>query len=391
MICAALLGGCRARGPTYHADVAPILAARCRDCHQRGGVAPVPTLDDYASARMYAQPIKVAVQTRRMPPWGADDTGLCGKWEGARWLSGDEIATIAAWQEHGAPEGDARPAPIPPRRESPFRADALLDTGVVYRPGLGAVGNRCFIADPALDRDRLLTAIRVVTTDARALSQVTLFALDSPAAETAARALDAADATPGYACFGTARAPDTRLLASWSWPEPVLRLPSGTGVRMRAGRAIVVQIHYDITTAGGAYQSRTRVELELDDRARELRVLPVAADGALAEAKRYVSVESSRSIDRPLRVFAVAPRMHIRGEVMQLQVERGAARQCLANFDHWHFYNGRLFNAVNPIDVKAGDRISISCAYETLGRTRPTLFGDDIDDEECIAYLFVGD
>src|SRR5438270_774872 len=139
--------------------------------------------------------------------------------------SGDEIATIAAWQERGAPEGRARPAPVVPRREAPFRADATLDAGGLYRPGLGAGGNRCFVADPKLERDRLLSAIRVVTSDPRALAQVTLFALDSADGETDARALDAADAAPGYACFGTARARDARLVASWSWPDPVLRLP----------------------------------------------------------------------------------------------------------------------------------------------------------------------
>src|SRR5258708_4480789 len=192
----------------------------------------------------------------------------------------DEYANMAASHQRGAPEGRGRPAPMPPKSESPFRADSTLEAGGLYRPGLGAGGNRCFIADPKLDRDRLLTAIRVVTSDARALAQITLFALDSPGAEAAARALDAEDAAPGYSCFGTARVPDSRLVASWSWPDPVLRLPSGTGVRVRAGRAIVVQVHYDITTSGGDYQSRTRVELEFDDRASELRVLAVAAEGA---------------------------------------------------------------------------------------------------------------
>jgi hypothetical protein len=181
------------------------------------------------------------------------------------------------------------------------------------------------------------------------------------------------------------------MVMSWSWPDPVLRLPAGTGVRLRAARSVVVQIHYDITMPGGAYESRTRVELELDDHAREARVLTVSADGTLAEGQRYVSVERALPIDRRLRVVAVAPRMHIRGDVMRLELERGAERRCLATFDHWHFYNGRLFNAANPIDVNPGDRITISCAYHTLGRPAPTVFGDGIDDEECVARLFVLD
>jgi hypothetical protein len=48
-----------------------------------------------------------------MPPWFADPTvGHFEKCEGA---DGREIATISAWAEKGAAEGDAkdRPAPVP--------------------------------------------------------------------------------------------------------------------------------------------------------------------------------------------------------------------------------------------------------------------------------------
>src|SRR5207248_1885482 len=147
------VAGCRARAPTYHRDVAPLLAAHCAECHRAGGVAAVPPLDSYANVKMYAQPIRYAVQTRPMPP-----------------------------------------------------------------------------GDP------------------RGVAQVTLFALDSDAAEA-----DVAALGTDYPCFGTARARDGRLVASWTWPTPVLRLPAG--VRLRAGRKLVAQIHYDVALAGGGYQA----------------------------------------------------------------------------------------------------------------------------------------
>jgi hypothetical protein len=389
-----LASGCRARTPSYHSDVAPILARRCRNCHHAGGVAPVPTLDDYASARMYAQPIRLAVQTRRMPPWGADDTGLCGTWQDARWLTTDEISTVARWEEGGARAGEPKPSPRAPVDSRPFRADAALDTGVVYHPGLGPGGYRCFVADPRLDRDRLLSAIRVEASDPRGVAQVTLFALDSADGEAEALALDAADPAPGYSCFGTARAKDARLVASWTWPDPVLRMPAGSGVRLPAGRKMIVQAHYDIMAAGGAFESSLRVALELDDRAREARVWGITAGGnagggSLAPAQRYVSVETTAPVERRLRVVGIAPRMHIRGSVLQLTRERGAASSCLGEFDHWHFYDQQLYRAVEPALLEPGDRVHLSCAYNTQGRTRATLFGDGIDDEECVAYLFV--
>jgi hypothetical protein len=388
---AAALAGCRARTPTYHQDVAPILAQQCRDCHHAGGVAPVPPLDSYANVRIYAQTIRMAVQTRQMPPWGADNTGLCGTWYDARWLTSDEISTVARWQQAGAPEGEPVPPPPIPTLEEPLRADATVDIGGSYRPGLGAGGNRCFVADPRLDRDRLLTALRVVSADARAVAQVTLFALDTPESEAKAAALDQAAPGLGYPCYGTARVDGARLVASWTWPKPVLRMPQASGVRLHAGRKLVVQIHYDISHTGSAFAADTHVDLELEDHAREAQLLAVRADGTLTPGQTYVAVEAAQPVERKLRVLGVAPRMHIRGDTMRLTVERGGKSTCLADFDHWHSKAQQLFRARQPALLEPGDRLHLSCSYNTQGRAKPVTFGDDIDDEECVAYLLVGE
>jgi hypothetical protein len=65
-----------------------------------------------------------------------------------------------------------------------------------------------------------------------------------------------------------------------------------------------------------------------------------------------------------------------------------ARNQCLGDFAQWNFNDQQLFRAVEPPLVEAGDQLYLSCAYSTLGRLAPVAFGDDIDDEECTAYLF---
>jgi hypothetical protein len=387
----AVAAGCRSRTPTYYEDVAPILAQRCAECHRPGGVAPIPLLDSYQNVKMYAEPMRVAVQTRRMPPFAADNTGECGTWEDARWLGTDEIATVAAWSQGDMPEGRPGAKRSPTSAPVPFRADATVDIGGVYRPGLGAGGSRCFIADPRLDRDRLLSAIRVVSSDARAVSQVTLFALDSADAEAEAAALDGSEAGPGWSCYGGTRTRDARLVASWTWPTPILRMPPETGVRLRAGRKLVVQIHYDVSLTGSDFAASTRVDLELAEGVREARVLPVSASGALEPKQTYVAVENSQIAERPMRLVGVVPRMHVRGQTMRLSVERAAGSTCLADFDHWHSNNQQLFRALKPQPIRAGERLQISCAYNTLGRAAPVQFGEAADQEECTAWLFVTD
>ena len=55
--------------PTFAKDVAPILFAKCANCHRPGEVAPMSLLS-YTDARPWAKAIKNKVVNREMPPWG---------------------------------------------------------------------------------------------------------------------------------------------------------------------------------------------------------------------------------------------------------------------------------------------------------------------------------
>ena len=97
--------------PTYNQDVGPILLSNCASCHRPNQIAPMPLLS-YKDARPWARAIKAKVEAREMPPWFADPR--FGKFSNDKSLSTDEIATITAWVDAGAPEGDG-PAPAAPR------------------------------------------------------------------------------------------------------------------------------------------------------------------------------------------------------------------------------------------------------------------------------------
>src|SRR5215467_14722372 len=57
--------------PTYSKDVAPIIQKNCQVCHRPGEAGPFPMLN-YRQVRPWAQAIKVAIQSGKMPPWFAD-------------------------------------------------------------------------------------------------------------------------------------------------------------------------------------------------------------------------------------------------------------------------------------------------------------------------------
>src|SRR4051812_48064222 len=84
---------------TFHKDVEPIVQKSCQGCHVTGGLAPF-SLTSYASARPWASLMVTETATRRMPPWGAQDTAECKPphpWQKDARLSEADIATFAAW------------------------------------------------------------------------------------------------------------------------------------------------------------------------------------------------------------------------------------------------------------------------------------------------------
>ena len=96
--------------PTYNQDVGPILYSNCSNCHRPNQIAPMSLLS-YKDARPWARAIKSKVEAREMPPWFADPR--FGEFANDTSLSDEDIATITAWVNAGAPEGDG-PSPTAP-------------------------------------------------------------------------------------------------------------------------------------------------------------------------------------------------------------------------------------------------------------------------------------
>jgi hypothetical protein len=328
-----------------------------------------------------------------MPPWGADNSGYCGTWHDAPWLEDEELRMLTKWTEDPRPGEPNRARSAPPKAPPAFRpSGAVLDTGGDFRPGLGPSAYRCFTVGPAFPRDRIATAFRITSSEPRSVEQLTLYAVDSAAGDDAATALDGEDPELGYTCYGSSRIPGARLLTSWTWDSPVSRLPAGFGVRVPGGRKLVVQIHYNPIATGLDVPTRTKVELEVDDSARTVSYLAVAPE-AISLAPRLIQadVRAVVAVPRALRVLGVAPRMHTLGKTMQLERFDAGAWKCMSSFDHWNFYRQRLFELKSPIELDAGARLRISCAYDTESHAEPTHLGERIDDEECLAELLVAD
>ncbi|MBN8615429.1 MAG: hypothetical protein J0L92_32840 [Deltaproteobacteria bacterium] len=384
---------------TYYGEVRPILATHCEGCHVEGGIAPIP-LDSYAAALPLAGRIAEVTRARTMPPFLADNEGGCNTYRDARWLSETEIATLESWARGGALEGDPGTPPPEPRELPHLHGDVrTLDIGVAYTPSTERPDDyRCFLVEPPATEDLYyVTGFDVHPGNARIAHHVIVFHPANDEAIAEARALEAMDETPGYECFGAAGV-RAAAVAAWAPGGGATFFPDGTGVQLRGGRPLIVQMHYNTLASDGA-PDRTRVDLEVATAGVSPgRFLPLA-DLALTLPARMeevgwettLRVADYTMVRTPFRVRGVFPHMHTLGRSLEIEVERAdGSRSCLVDVPRWDFdWQMLYFYEGEGIEVRPDEPITIRCTYDTRTRDMETRWGEGTQDEMCVAGLFV--
>ncbi|MEQ1500615.1 MAG: hypothetical protein ABMB14_00220 [Myxococcota bacterium] len=419
--------------PTWNQDVQPIVARSCAGCHQEGALAARIPLDSYADAQGWASVMAAAVEARRMPPFSARETPGCTPefpWTNDRRLSDDEIATIAAWADGDAPEGDpADPAPItvPP---------ALSDVSATFHPGPFTVPARgalqdqyvCRIVDPALATDVYVEGMEVLPDRPEVVHHVLVFT--DPAAASLAFVAPGSDTRLGddaYACSGGTGV-DGALLGGWVPGGSPLETPAGTAFQVGAGSLIVLQMHYHLaeTAVDDATGVAFRATAAAPDRIAYAQLLGNAgsadeglvlgpADGAAPEFRIPAgAVGHTETMDTVVeepgsyQVFAVANHMHFAGAGMKVTVDGPDGERCLLETPDWDFDWQQLYtydaeSGRAPI-VHQGDVVRNVCTYDNSfgnaalseiyaqqDRAEPVdiRIGEGDLDEMCLAFVAV--
>ena len=385
---------------TYYEDVAPILADNCVSCHQEGEIAPF-YLVDYDTVSVVGTQVADSVQSRRMPPYLADNSGECRTYEHAAWLEQDEIDTIVAWVDGGMAEGD--PANMPPMPEPQLgledRTTHSLAMDFEYFADFegGELDDyRCFIIDPGLTEDGYVTAFEIDPGDPEIVHHVIVYHPTDDAALADAYELDDASPTEGYTCFGGPNV-NSSMVAAWAPGRMVWDYPEGTGIKVEAGMPLIVQMHYNDGGSSNVDQSTVNFEIKPDVDEELISFFWINGDieippgEELHQETKKQSFKNYTGYDGDLDILGVGPHMHSIGhsEYAEVEFKETGDTECLVDVRRWDFNWQFAYMFEERVRVTPQDKLMLECNYDSSDRDEYTYWGDGTGDEMCLLTLYV--
>ena len=406
----AIVWAAPARGtetPTFAADVAPILYEECASCHRPGDIAPMALLT-YREVRPWSRAIKDKVVSREMPPWHAAPGGVPIR--NARGLTRDEIDTIAAWVDGGAPLGD--PAQLPPtptfsddewHHPSGRPPDHVLPMPVEMEiPAQGELPYITLYSEIPFEEDVFANAVEMLPSNRSVVHHlsVNITTLPEGTVLVDGRAYDAQGARLTDEVLRAARDSDSNALGGAA--KLICFVPGrgfemfrpGVAKRVPAGRALQWSLHYNAT--GRPETDRSRIGIWLSDApvthemlSRTIgsplpttpdRTLPVIVNGAEVPRREVPvippfaddwAITMQTDVTEPITFYAISPHMHLRGKDMRFRLVWPDGRdEVLLDVPRYDFNWQTEFELVEPLRIPAGSRLIVEGHYDNSPRNR---------------------
>jgi hypothetical protein len=410
-----------AGAPTFSKDVAPIFYRHCAGCHHPDDIAPM-SLVDFKSARPWAKAIREAVLSRKMPPWFADTR--FEKFSNDPRLSAAELATIQAWVDGGAAEGDRRDLPKAPVFTDGWKLgtpDRVVDIGEDFKVTPGNDAYEHFIVPTNFTTGMWIRAAEIRPGNRRVVHHVhvnlvqdsgqmgpttiegmkglgtylvkeaklTRIRADAPVVDNAC-----ADGLPdlpflhgfqegALASFLPGRAPDVFAEGTAKWIPP--------------GAKLEFVVHY-ARTSGAPQTDRTSVGFYLVPgppervlRRMDLRnfFFQIPPNAAAHEVKRCYTFERDKLL------LSITPHMHYRGKDVRYDLVRpNGERQTLLYVPRYDFNWQLVYRFQDPVRVEKNSLLEVTAHYDNSPNnpanpdaTKPVRWGDRSEEEMMTSWI----
>ena len=396
----------------YAKDVAPILSARCRDCHQKGGIGPW-SMDNHKKVSGSAKMMREVIRTHAMPPWGADRA--YGSFANDCALSVDEQRTIVHWIEQGAKPGASDPLADKPTKAPPEwplgKPDLIVALPEQQIPATGTLPYRNLELTVPLPKDTWIRAVDLRPSNRTNLHHAFAFdgeeelPEDIAADPRVARLLDQLKGRPlppelkerldkrprGLTSFFATYVPGLD-------PAP---FPEGSGRLLPKDAKLSFQLHY--TTNGTAGTDKPRLGLYFAKGNKPLQEMKVTSAFQLRldipPQDRHHQVEATRSFTKDTIIHALSPHMHYRGSAMRFTAEYpDGTSEVLLSVPQYDLDWQHTYRLAKPKTVPAGTKIRCQGVYDNSATnphnpdaTKRVRFGAQSWDEMFIGYIVYTD
>jgi tetratricopeptide (TPR) repeat protein len=354
---------------TFSKDVAPIVFAKCAQCHHPGGSAPFSLLT-YPEARPRATQIARVTKARAMPPWKVDPAGE--KFIGLDPLSNAEIAILQQWVAGGAREGNRRDLPSSPAFSEGWqlgKPDLIVTLPAPFvLTADGPDVSRVFVLPLPVDRRGYVRGIEFRANNPR-IHHANIRIDRTPAS----RELDEQDSMPGYdgIVLRSAVYPDGHFLG-WTPGQAAPLLPPGLAWTLEPGSDLVVQLHLvpsgkpeQIRPSIGLYftgdpPTRTPVMMRLSNQ----RIDIPAGDAAYIARDSFV-------LPVDVEVLAVQPHAHyLAREVTGMATLPDGTNRTLISIADWDLRWQHVYRYQVPVALPKGTTVSMSYRYDNSAANR---------------------
>lgn len=405
---------------TFYRDVLPILQNNCQSCHRPGEIAPYSFMT-YQETRPWAAAIKLAVLTKKMPPWYADPQ--YGHFSNVRQLTPEQIRTLVSWAEGGALEGDPKDKPAQKQFVDGWnigQPDRVIEMPMAYKVAAeGTIDYQYIVIPGGFTQDTWVRAAEVRPGNPAVVHHVIAF-VRPPGSKWLQ------DAQPGVP-FVPKRAEERKSedgQAKQAQPQPqpqTRRADEGnggndqellvgyapglqptelhdSGTLVRAGSDLVLQMHY--TANGTEATDKTKIGLifaKTPPNHRHLTVPAVNRGFVIPPNQDNYEVKSQVLLQQQVLLTDLMPHMHFRGKDFLFKVIYPTGEtETLLSVPKYDFNWQMGYELQRPIVLPKGTRIECTAHFDNSinnphnpDPTKEVKWGEQTWEEMMIGFVGV--
>ncbi|MGE0000770.1 MAG: hypothetical protein AB7F50_06665 [Fimbriimonadaceae bacterium] len=343
--------------------VAPILYEHCLECHRPGQVAPF-SMEKFDDVKNWSKMIAFVTKEGTMPPWKAAP-GI-GEFMHENRLDDAEKETLLRWAEAGAPSGNLGSAPKLPKFPAGWplgEPDRVLKTASAFKLGADGPDEYWNFVIKADNKEPVyIQAMDVRPGNRKVVHHVIAFLDESSQARKKANA----DPRGAYLTYGGLGFMPSGSLGGWAPGLKPTRTAQDTGILLKPGVDIVLQVHYHKSGVEETDQTEIALYYSKEKVKTEVQIAwianPFIRIPAGDPAKKFTQ---TLPIPVDVTLYWLMPHMHTLGQQMRATwIKPDGTEEDLIFIPKWDWNWQLAYYLKEPKALPKGSRLRVEAVFD---------------------------